>query len=630
MPKLAVQGFDGVQPRTSPTMLGNSQATLAENVKLYAGELRFWNGPVLENTPVITPLSIYKMYRNGSSAWLTFAADTDVVPGPLADTNEIRLYYSSTAFAKPRKTNWSLATTGSAPFPVAYRNMGVPAPTVAPNVTPVTSGAANIAGTYVYVFTYVSTFGSIQEESGPSPATGAVTLVAGQATAISAFVAAGTTAQGYNITALRIYRSISDSTGNVNYAFVDELPVTPGNGQVVASGTSTNGVSYTGSTYNDTRTATQLGEALPSLTWEPPPDNLQGLVPMANGIMAGFVGNSVYFSEPYYPHAWPSTYSLTVPDNIIGLGSFGSTLVVCTEKFPYVISGMVPGGMSQERLPLPEPCVSKRSIVSDEFGVSYASPNGLVSIGPGSRGVVTYKLFRRDEWQQNYPSTLVAAVYDNKYLGAFNSPNITPNTQIMVLQRDDTPALSYLQDLNELQVTAMHVDQLYGYLYYVNSVDNKIYQLDGDDLFPTTYNWQSKRFVFPHGETFACMKIDADYDAFANYDAYAAKVAQIQAYNQSLFSQNQYVLKAVTNTQTLNAFSLNGSTMLNYPLPQGQRSIQAIIYGDGGAVVAGLTFTSFDPLRLPPFRARELQVLLTGNATVRGFALASTVYELRT
>lgn len=629
MPKLAVQGFDGVQPRTSPTMLGNSQATLAENVKLYAGELRYWRGPVLDFTPSNTPLSIYKMYRSGSSAWLTFTADTDIVPGPLADTTEIRLYYTSSGFSKPRKTNWSLATTGSAPYPVAYRNMGVPAPTVAPNVTPVTSGAANIAGTYVYVFTYVSTFGTVEEESGPSPASSPVTLVTGQATAISSFVAAGTTAQGYNITALRIYRSISDSTGNVNYAFLDELPVTPVNGQLVASGTSTNGVSYSASTYNDTRTATQLGEALPSLTWEPPPDNLRGLVAMANGILAGFVGNSVYFSEPYYPHAWPSNYALTVPDNIIGLGSFGSTLVVCTEKFPYVISGVVPGGMSQERLPLPEPCVSKRSIVSDEYGVTYASPNGLVSVGPGSRGVSTYKLFRRDEWQSIYPSSLVGAIYDNKYMGAFSSPALTPNTQVMVLQRDDVPALSYLKDVQELQVTAMHVDQLYGYLYYVNSVDNKIYRLDSDDLFPTTYNWKSKRFVFPHGETFTCMKIDADYDTLANYDTYAAEVARIAAYNQALFSQNQYVLKAVANTQTLNAFSLNGSTMLNYPRPQEQRAIQAIVYGDGGTVVAGLTFTSFDPLRLPPFRARELQVLLTGNATVRGFALASTVYELR-
>lgn len=630
MPKLAVQGFDGVQPRTSPTMLAQSQATLAENVKLYAGELRYWRGPVLEHTPLNTPLSIYKMYRSGSYEWLTFTADTDVVPGPLADTTETRLYYTSGGFTKPRKTNWALATTGSEPYPVNYLNMGVPAPTVAPNVTPVTSGAASIAGTYVYVFTYVSTFGSIQEESGPSPPTGPVTLVAGQATAISSFVAAGTTAQGYNITSLRIYRSISDSTGNVNYAFLDELPVTPVNGQLVPSGTSTNGVSYTGSTYNDTRTATQLGEALPSLTWEPPPDNMRGLVAMANGILAGFVGNSVYFCEPYYPHAWPSAYSLTVPDNIIGLGAFGSTLVVCTEKYPYVISGMVPGGMSQERLPIPEPCVAKRSIVSDEFGVTYASPNGLVSIGPGQRGVSTYKLFRRDEWQMVYPNTLVAAVYDNKYLGAFTSPNQTPNTQVMVLQRDDVPALSYLKDENELQVTAMHVDQLNGYLYYVNSVDNKIYRFDGDELFPTTYNWQSKRFVFPHGETFSCIKVDADYNATANSDAYNAEVARIAAYNTALFSQNQYVLKAVTNTQPLNMFTLNGSTMLNYPLPQEQRAIQVVVYGDNGAVVAGLTFTSFDPVRLPPFRAREMQILLSGNANVRGVALASTVYELRT
>jgi hypothetical protein len=351
---------------------------------------------------------------------------------------------------------------------------------------------------------------------------------------------------------------------------------------------------------------------------------------MANGILAGFVGNTIYFCEPYYPHAWPINYALTVPDNIVGLGAFGSTLIVCTDKFPYAISGVTPAGMSQERVPLPEPCVSKRSIVADQYGVSYASPNGLVTVGPSTREVTTYKLFRRDEWQQYTPSTLVGTIFDNKYTGVFTSTNFTPNTQAMMLSRDDVPALCFLNDVSRLQVTAMHVDKQNGYLYFVNSTDNKIYRHDADELNPTTYDWQSKRFVFQHGETFTCMKVDADYSATANSAVYNARVAAIAAYAASIWSYTQYQTYTPVNTQTLNGWTLNGGLAWDYPMPQTQRAIQAVVYGDDGTVVGSLSFTSFDPLRLPPFRCREMQVRLTGNANVRSFEMASTVPELRT
>jgi hypothetical protein len=466
----------------------------------------------------------------------------------------------------------------------------------------------------VYVYTYVSTFGTIKEESGPSPASSVVNAYSGVAVNVSSFATAPTTAAGYNITALRIYRSISDGSGNFNYAFVTEIAVTPATGAPASS------------TYADSLTATQLGAALPSLTWGPPPDGLQGIVTMANGILAGFVGNTVWFSEPYYPHAWPSSYSLTVPHNIVGLGSFGNMLVVATEKFPYVISGTSPGAMSQERLPLPEPCVSKRSIVSDEYGVTYASPNGLVSIGSGQRGVISQKLFRRDEWQTYTPSSLIGAIYDGKYFGTFTSSNYSPNNQTMVLSRDDVPAMSYLNDIVKLQVGAVHVDQQYGFLYYYSTVDQKIYKLDSDDNNPTTYDWQSKRFVFMHGETFSALKVDADYSTANSTNAYAAQVAAIAAANQLIPTTSW---NAALGLAVLNKYTVNGGALTDFPAPQTVRVINVTLYGDDGAVAASLAVTSFDTVRLPPFRCREMQVRIQGNANVRGIALATTAPELR-
>lgn len=608
MPKLKIQGFDGARPRVSSTMLGENQATQADNVKLYSGELRYWRGPSLDYNPALAPVirSIFKIYRNTSSAWFISTNDVDLVLGPLADTTEIRMYY--TGDGTPRKTNWTMMTSGAAPYPSDYMPMGVPAPTTAPTFS-VVSSSGTIAKTVAYVYTYVSTFGTVKEESAPSPASALITLTADQAAQVSGFATAPTTASKYNITALRIYRTIDGTTTGSGYAFVTEIPVTPSTGVATAS------------SFTDSLSASQLGEALATSGWTTPPASLTGIVSMANGILAGFVGNTVYFSEPYFPHAWPVSYSLTVADNIVGLGSYGNQLVVVTERNPYLITGTHPDNMSQEKLPLLEPGVSKRSITSDQFGVTYASPNGLVAIGNAGRGNMTEALFRRDEWQQYVPSTLIGAVFDGKYVGCYTPAGTTTN-RAMLLSRDDIPALSFLS----LNATAMHVDRRNGLLYFVSALDNKIYQMDADDVNPYVFEWKSKRFVLPAGTTFSAAKVDADYDTTSASSAYQAQLAQQKAYNQTVFSQN---LLGALNTTTVNTRTVDGSIMYDFGLPQDVRSIQAFVYGDGGALQASLTFSSFDALRLPAFRSREIQIKLSGNANVRSVSLATTVAELR-
>lgn len=567
MPKLVVTGFDGIYPRVSATALQPNAATIAQNVKLYAGELRRWRGPTLDFTtanggPVY---SIFKIYNSsGTSTWLTWAGLVDAVMGPLADTNEIRVYY--TGAGSPRKTNWSKATGGSQPYPSDYMEMGVPAPASAPTVG-VTGGSSTAAETRAYVYTYVSTFGSVKEESAPSPASSLINLGVSQAGSVGSFATAPTTSAKYNITALRIYRTYSGSTlDSASYAYVDEIAVNPATGQIAASGTSTGGVSYSSSTYVDNLTSVQLGEELATTTWSTPPSDLTGIVAMANGILAGFSGNSVYFSEPYYPHAWPLAYMLTVPDRIVGLGAFGSSLVVCTDNYPYLISGSTSDSMSQERLPLPEPCVSKRSIVSDQFGVTYASPNGLVSIGSGNRGLVTQKLFLRDEFQVYNPSSIIGAVYDNKYFGFFNSPTL--GRAAFCLSREDIPAMSMLQ----ASANGVHVDNKNGALYYTDITNNNIYRYDANDAAPQTYTWQSKRFLTDHGLTWSALKVDGDYSAGGSVTIY--------------------------------------------------------LYGDSGLATT-LTVSSFDPVRIPAFRAREVQIKATGTLNVRSITLATSVQELR-
>lgn len=593
MPQLKIAGFDGLVPRQSATMLADNQAQQADNVKLYSRELRYWRGPTFSYSPATAGIqTIWRYYSSATDPiWLTWAADVDIVTSPMADLTDYRIYY--TGDSVPKKSNESLITTGAGDYPRGWRHMGVPAPTGAPTVTRVGAGAS--PEDRVYVYTYVSTFGSVTEESAPSPASAIVQCGTGDSVTVNGFTAAPTT--NYNITARRIYRSVSGSSTD-SYQFVAEIPI----------GTAS---------YSDSLTAAQLGEVISTIGWGVPPTNLTGLVSLPGGSLAGFAGNTVYFSEPFYPHAWPAAYALNVPHPIVGLGVIGSSIVVATDRYPYFIHGGIPGQMSVERIPILEPCLSKSSIASTEAGVMYASPNGIVALGPNIRGVITNKLFRRDEWQAISPAAYKAAVYDGKYMALFDEGD----GDSFLVSSDDIPALSKI----DIHATAVTVDSESGDLYYVDPFDNDVYQADADELNPLYYEWKSKRFALPAATTFSVLKLDADFSQADLAAAYAAQLADLIAANQALFSGNLY---GELNGAALNVYDVNGSILQNLPAEASARTAQVMLYGDG-ELQTTLTITSWDPVRIPPFKSRELEIKIVGNMSVRSVALATTAIELR-
>ena len=714
MPVLKVMGFDGIIPRTSPTMLEDSQGQQADNVKLYSRELRYWKGAQLESYMPENGLavggsaikSLYKYYYGTGSSYLWFAWTTDIsaVQSPMADLTDYRLYY--TDGVKPKKTNYTLATTGSGAYPRSSLNLGVPAPTTKATtaigsfsitgftatdggasytvgdlvyvsggtftvrmvltVSSVTTGTNNgplygvtitTPGTYTvlpppnsaiisstgtghgakgtvtagdvenrsYVYTYLSTFGAVTEESAPSPASDSLNVYS----STNSVTVNGLTAfpsGSYNFTGVRIYRTVTGQTTD-SYQLVTEITTsTP------------NTVSY-----SDTKTTAQLGEVLGTLGWSTPPDTLQGLLSHPSGALVGFVNNTVYFSEPYYPHAWPLAYAINVPNKIISLGIFGTSVVVTTDRFPYIITGSYPGGMSAERVPILEPCISKQSTVSDEFGVVYASPNGLVGIGPAMRGVITNNLFAYNEWIKYNPDLISGAVINNQYFATY--PTTTESQKTLVFNRTDIPALSKV----DMPATAVHVDSKGGNLYYVNGINGRIYKWDADDLNPLAFDWLSKRFVLPQATTFSVLKLDANYAQISNASGNAALTAAISARNQARFSSD--LIGAVNAGQpgpansnnfmgTLNSsyydatlaeyrgMLLNGSILEELPTSASTRAVAVEVYGDG-VLKTTLNMTSFDPVRIPPFKSRTIEVSVQGNIDVRSIALATTQIELR-
>ena len=64
-----------------------------------------------------------------------------------------------------------------------------------------------------------------------------------------------------------------------------------------------------------------------------PPDGMRGLRQMANGMCAGFAGNSLYLCEPL-PSLCLAKYRLTTEHDIVAIAAIDTTLVIGTRGYP--------------------------------------------------------------------------------------------------------------------------------------------------------------------------------------------------------------------------------------------------------------------------------------------------------
>lgn len=544
MGTLRIVNFDGMIPRTEPHALADTQAQVAQNTKLYAREMRPWLGPTVESSSITaSATTIYKLYNYaGASKWLSWAGDVDVALSPQADTGDIRFYY--TGDGVPKKSNYALAASGTSP--TTYYKMGCPAPVAAPTLTRTIQGTGTNQ-TRAYIYTFVYTFGTVTEESAPSPATQIDVQPLGSTITLSLFDTPPST--NYNPTAIRIYRSVAGSL-TASYQYVDQI-------------------SLATSTYADTKTVAQLGAALDTLGWAVPPTDMAGIVNLGGGtgVLAGFTGNTVCFSEPFYPHAWPLAYQLTVPFKIVGLSVIGTSVVVMTDRYPYIINGGTPGAMSVERVQILEPCVSKRSIVTMQDGVIYASPNGLVTISSQGSGNIVRSLYHREEWQALVPSAINGGVLEGRYIALFTSGAMLGKG--LVLDNSEVPALSTITLSGP---SAVHVDSKDAKLYYLNELKTSILQLNADASTPLSYTWRSKKWYLPFATTWSAYQVRGDFTA---------------------------------------------------------GSCSIALYADG-TLAATLTPTSDAVLRVPAFKCREFFVEITGTRNVQSFTIATSVQELMT
>ena len=401
--------FGGKAPQIYPRLLPDDMAQVATYTRLDSGRLEAWKtndtvSVTITNTATISA-NTKTLFRYNSSVWIAHDDELDIIRSPLAEDSHDRIYL--TGFGG--SSGYPRVTTATIVGSDTYYRLGLPKPGALDGVTlsPATSANADteVPQARSYVFTYVSFYG---EEGEPSTAlTAQIVSVHSDQSVVLDFPTNPSGGLNFATGALkRVYRT--DSSGT--YRFVADVPIASG-------------------TYEDSVSDANLGEALLSSTWEAAPDEtsadhpdgpLLGLIPVPNGFLAGFSGQTVAFSESFQPHAWPDQYKFSVMADVVALAPLGSGVLVLTKEKPAVIQGADPAAMSMTEIDSTQSCVSKRSVVDMGQYVLYASPDGIAMADESGINVITEGLLSRDQWQELVPSTIVAFSWEGHYIGFYN------------------------------------------------------------------------------------------------------------------------------------------------------------------------------------------------------------------
>jgi hypothetical protein len=488
MSKLTWTKFSGIRPRVDDRLLPDGNAQVADNAFFERGGLYSMKGTALVTT--LAKVGVQSIYRFGQALnsstthWFHWTADVNVVKGSIAGDTDERTYW--TGDGVPKYTFGTIAVPG-ANLPLASRPLGVPAPTAPPTLAEFVIAPSTTTGqeTRSYIYTFKTDKG---EESAPSLPQN-ITIQAGQGVTLSALQ---TTASNGAVLATKcIYRN---SRGK--YLFVAEIPI--GN-----------------LTYNDTVANDQLGEVCPSIDWDAPAAAMFGLTGGPNGFMAAANGNDATFCEPYHPHAWPAKYTRALEFPIVGIGQFGQSFVFLTTGLPAVLTGIHPGNLAQDTPKFFQPCVSKRSIVSNGDDVLYASPDGLCAIGASGARILTEGLFLPEDWRVLNPSTILGAWHEGYYVGFYNPGSGTRGFMF-------NPTTQEWIDLPALAATAVYRDTVTDALYIC--VADAVHKWRAGAALSKT--WKSNEVVTPLMD-YVVARVTGDYPVtFKLYKAGVVKLTK--------------------------------------------------------------------------------------------------------
>lgn len=489
MAKITIDQFKGAATGVTPRLIpaGFAQSTLDADLRLRTLRgIRNAQSTGI-NTGISNPATVFR-YRD--QHWMAWSTDVDVVRSPLPNDQYARIYW--TGDGAPKMAAVDSATVGLPPYPSSSVDLGVPPPPAPVTVSPSGGEEPTTVVTAFYTHTYVTEYG---EEGPPSPPSLAVQRwdIDGQGNGYVDVGIPAINAGARNITKVRIYRS--EFGGDFN--FVDE----------VIAGTAN---------YRDSVPSEQLLTPLESTEWDVPPETMQGLIHGPSRSLVGFFDNVVCFSESGFPHAWPARYQIPLADDVVGIARSAAGIVVATRGKPVLLVGSTPESIAPLEIDTDQACLAKRSVVDMGSFAVYASPDGLVAIGPEGSRLLTDTLLEREAWQQLNPYSFNAYRESDRYLAFYTDKSGTSKTLAF------SPSRGF--EFMSGHYSAAYYDKYDDALYVANGSTLDIFDR-GATRKP--FLWRSGIFEVQPGTTFSCGKlIAASYPLTLRM--YAAGVQQFE------------------------------------------------------------------------------------------------------
>lgn len=407
MPAVRVEKFGGSIPRVEEHLLGKEQAGYALDARLDHGSVDAWREPRLVHA---SPSGTYTAFCL-SGCWLDFPTCVDIAQSNVTCTEH-------------------LFVTGHGDYPerlvldtehctVAAHRLGLPCPETPPSVAYGAGGADKDNIGYSYAYQYENAFG---ERSALSPGSAVTLHPDGSSNVVSGWAVP---AASWGVAKVRIYRSVSAVGGSMAKLDATNVPDTT---WMFVGDAAVGAASLTDASYADA-----LFEAVEEDVVRPPPEDLQGMVWFDGmNILAGYVGNKVYLSEPHNYHNWATV--LTLDDNVCGLCASGGVLYAATDGSPYVITP-APGGSQSAtayRIPVKQPSAAcgNRHMAALPDGAVYSAHDGLVKLsGRQLPLLLTAPLYAPDDWQALRPHSVLPCLYGDKLFVFAEAGAFTLNAQ---------------------------------------------------------------------------------------------------------------------------------------------------------------------------------------------------------
>ena len=499
----------GMMPRQNPRRIPENYAQFAQNCDFTAGTTKPLPG-LVSRAAYTGGLSLESFYKMDDS-WLVWSGMVDVVKAAVADADH-RIFYTGDGY--PKQTNKTLAgVTGGVSTPADHRRFGVLPPSTIPvysiesDVTPETE----VVDTVAYCYTLVDDFGN---ESAPYDATAAFDVHENEYVRLNNFAVPTYADTGNVIQFIRLYRistggsgksvyqRVKARPGNLGAEPVYNIPASDITGPDVYVYDANDGASPTG--LNE-----DLGDVLMTTEWDPAPDDLQGLIDLGNGSVAGFVGNTVYISEPVYVYAFPMAYQYELDYPVYALSVFNGTLIAWTSAYIYLIAGGDPAMMTKEKLPYAAQLTSHRGVVATPVGVIASTLDGPFIVDSTGGRLLAPKLISRDWWQTLPLDQIIACWHDGRLYFFFANESFG-------IKIDMEGAFMQYIELGPSAVRHALSDPVSDGFYFLteNSGDFTVSELAGTNL---TAAWKSRVFETP-AINFPVARITGDYSGNGNID----------------------------------------------------------------------------------------------------------------